>query len=113
MAYAEILYIVKVAVESIAVLMILYGALLAMYRVIAIELGHRKKTRFSGYEHAKRIFIQKIIFALDFFVVATLFELAIAVSISDIVRVATIVAIRTILSLSVHAELHEENNHKK
>ncbi len=111
MAYADILYLAKIAVESIAVIMILYGALLAMYRIIAIERSHKKQRRFTGYEHAKRIFLQKLIFALDFFVVSTLFDLAIAVSLSDIVRVATIVAIRTILSLSVHAELHEENNH--
>ena len=95
---------ISIAIGLVGVLILFYGALHAIYRIIKIEAVHRK--RFHHYEHAKRVFAQKIIFALDFFVAADLLRLAVAVSMEEIVSIAFIVAIRTVLSWSLSREVH-------
>ncbi len=94
----------SLAIGAVGVLIVLYGALHAVYRIIRIEATHKK--RFHHYEHAKRIFAQKIVFALDFFVAADLLQLAVAVTIDEILAIAFIVAIRTVLSWSLSREVH-------
>jgi uncharacterized membrane protein len=94
----------SLAIGAVGVLILLYGVFHAVYRIIKIEAIHRK--RFHHYEHAKRIFAQKIIFALDFFVAADLLRLAVAVNMDEIMSIAFIVAIRTVLSWSLSREVH-------
>ncbi|MFH1393971.1 MAG: DUF1622 domain-containing protein [Candidatus Micrarchaeota archaeon] len=88
------------------VFLVIYGALLAMYRIIVIEFGQLNQ-RFRRYEDAKRIFIQKLIFALDFFVAADILKLVIRPSSTEeLFVIGGIVAIRTILSFFLSKEVH-------
>lgn len=107
----QTLLTLKFFIELAAVLMVVYGVLLAILRISKIEVEVPRNKRFRQYESAKRVFLQKLIFALDFFVVSTILDLAIAVDMADIIRIGLIVATRTILAFTLNAELHEENNH--
>jgi uncharacterized membrane protein len=107
----QILAVVKQIVDILAIVMILYGVALALIRIAKIESRVKRQDRFRKYENAKRIFLQKMVFALDFFVVSTLLGLVTAVTTEDFMKIGLIVAIRTILSWSMNVELHEENNH--
>jgi uncharacterized membrane protein len=89
--------------EAVGVLLIIYGSLLAVLGLIKIELKHKKK--FHPYEHTKRVFIQKIIFGLDFFVAADLLRL-VNPTMETIITIGSIVIIRTILSYSLSREIH-------
>jgi uncharacterized membrane protein len=89
--------------EAIGVLLVIYGSLLAISKLIQIEIKHKKK--FHPYEHAKRIFIQKMIFGLDFFVAADLLRL-VNPTVERIITIGAIVVIRTILSYSLSREIH-------
>ncbi len=105
------LLVVSYLVESIGVLIIIFAIAHSIYRIARIEIFHDK--RFHKYEHTKRTLIQKIIFALDFFVSADLIRLVVLSDFNDILTVAVIVAIRTVLSWSLSREihLHKENGH--
>lgn len=90
--------------------LVLYGALLAVYRIIFTELKLRGKNRFHEYENAKRVFIQKMIFGLDFFVAGDILKLIDTPSLDELYVIAGIVIVRTILShfLSKEIHLHKE-----
>lgn len=89
--------------EAIGVLLVIYGSLLAVLGLIKIELKHKKK--FHPYEHIKRVFIQKMIFGLDFFVAADLLRL-VNPTMERVITIGAIVVIRTILSYSLSREIH-------
>ncbi|MDD2655760.1 MAG: DUF1622 domain-containing protein [Candidatus ainarchaeum sp.] len=108
---AEIAYLLDLAtvlIASVGVIILIYGVAHAVYRLVRAELFLKQK--FREYEHIKRILIQKIIFALDFFVAADLIRLMVAVTLDELTSIALIVAIRTVLSwsLSREVQLHEE-----
>ncbi len=88
----------------VGILLIVYVSLVSAARIIKIELSEKK--RFVPYEHVKRIFIQKIILALDFFVAADLILLSIVSDMQEIFSLALIVGIRTVLSWSLSRESH-------
>lgn len=108
--FQDVAEIIALVIEIFAIFFIIHGAFYAIYRLARIEVLHEK--RFHKYEHTKRILIQKIIFALDFFVAADLIKLVIISSFSDVLQIALIVAIRTVLSWSLSREihLHKEGN---
>ena len=89
--------------EAIGILLVIYGALLAVIGLISVELKRKKK--FHPYENTKRVFIQKLIFGLDFFVAADLLRL-VNPTIEKIITIGAIVIIRTILSFSLSREIH-------
>ena len=101
---ADPLLIVSYLIEAVGIFLIIFAVSHSSYRIIRTEIFHDK--RFHRYEHAKRILIQKIIFALDFFVSADLIRLAVLSDFNDIVTVAVIVAVRTVLSWSLSREIH-------
>lgn len=101
---SDLINIISLVIGAMGVLVVLYGVVHAIYRVIKIEAIPGK--RFHQYEHVKRIFSQKMILALDFFVAADLIRLAVAVTMEEIVAIAFIVAIRTVLSWSLSREVH-------
>ncbi len=105
---SALLDIISLIISAIGILIIIYGVSNATYRIVRTEFFHEK--RFKQYEHTKRILIQKIILALDFFVAADLIRLMVAVTMDELLSIALIVAIRTVLSwsLSREVELHEE-----
>jgi len=96
--------IVALFLEVAALLFLLHGAGMALIEVYRIELFHDK--RFHALENAKRKLIQKMIFALDFFVIADLVRLAFVDVLTDLVQIGVIVAVRTILSWSLSREIH-------
>lgn len=101
---SEALTIISELTAGIGILTIIYAVIYTLYKIIWIEAKHKK--RFHPYEHAKRNLIQKIIFALDFFVAADLIKLSIVSTMQEIFEIALIVAIRTVLSWSLSKEVH-------
>jgi uncharacterized membrane protein len=100
----DMFLLISYLIEAVGILIILFAVSHSAYRIMRIEIFHDK--RFHKYEHTKRTFIQKIIFALDFFVSADLIRLAVLSDFSEIITVAIIVAIRTVLSWSLSREVH-------
>ncbi len=100
----DALLIISYLIEAIGILLIVFAVFHSVYRIARIEVLHDK--RFHEYEHTKRTLIQKIIFALDFFVSADLIRLAVLFEFEDILTVAVIVAVRTVLSWSLSREIH-------
>jgi uncharacterized membrane protein len=98
------LLIVAFIIEAFGLLIIMYAAAKSVYRILRIEILHDK--HFTKYENVKRSLIQKIIFALDFFVAADLVRLALLSDFTDIFKLAIIVAIRTVLAWSLSKEIH-------
>ncbi|MEW6723006.1 MAG: DUF1622 domain-containing protein [Candidatus Micrarchaeota archaeon] len=98
------LLVASSVIEVFGVIFIVFAVGHSIFRVVRIEIFHDK--RFAEYEHTKRTLIQKIIFALDFFVASDLIVLAVASSITDILNIAIIVGIRTVLSWSLSKEIH-------
>jgi uncharacterized membrane protein len=96
--------LISTIIELFGVIFLIFAVGHSVYRVAKIEVFHDK--RFHEYEHTKRTLIQKIIFALDFFVASDLISLAVASTISEILNIAVIVAIRTVLSWSLSKEVH-------
>jgi len=102
----EIIDNLSLLLSLFGVVLVIYGALLAMYKIVIIELGG-KNQRFRRYENAKRIFIQKLIFALDFFVAADILRLVVRPSsLEELFVIGGIVTIRTILSYFLSREVH-------
>ncbi|MFH1785996.1 MAG: DUF1622 domain-containing protein [Candidatus Micrarchaeota archaeon] len=97
-----------IAISAIGILIMLHACIVTLASIIKIELA-RKKT-FRAYENRKRVFIQRIILSLDFFVAADLLRLVLVTSMEEILFLSVIVGIRTILnwSLSKEIHLHEE-----
>ena len=100
----DIFLVLSYVIEAVGVTIIIFAISHSIYRIARIEIFHDK--RFHQYEHTKRTLIQKIIFALDFFVSADLIRLAVLSDFNDILTVAVIVAVRTVLSWSLSREIH-------
>ena len=100
----DLLLLLSYLIEAIGILLILFAISHSVFNILRIEIFHDE--RFHKYEHTKRTLIQKIIFALDFFVSADLIRLAVLSDFSDIITVAVIVAVRTVLSWSLSREIH-------
>lgn len=98
------LVLLALAIEFFGIIFIVFAVAHSIFRVVQIEIFHDK--RFHEYENTKRTLIQKIIFALDFFVAADLIRLAALSEFFDIASLAIIVAIRTVLSWSLSREIH-------
>lgn len=98
------------AVDAVGILLLVYGAALAVAGMLRAEMG--RKALFDDYESIKRSFIQKIILALDFFVAADLMRLVTLTDISGILSLALIVAIRTVLSWSLSKEMRARKEAK-
>jgi uncharacterized membrane protein len=102
--FVPYLEVISSLIGLFGVALVIWAVVLTIYRVVRIEVLHEK--RFHQYEHTKRVLIQKVILALDFFVSADLIMLALVQSMEEIVSIAFIVAIRTVLSWSLSREVH-------
>ncbi len=100
----DALLALSLAIEAFGLLLVIFAVAHSAYRIIRIEVLHDK--RFQEYENTKRTLIQKIIFALDFFVAADLVRLAVLSDMRDILKIAIIVTMRTMLSWSLSKEIH-------
>ena len=100
----DFLTVIAFLLNAIGVLLLIYSSFLTVVRIISAE--RKAKKPFKEVENVKRNFVQKIIFALDFFLVADLIKLAEISSINEIIPLAAIVIIRTILSWSLGKEIH-------
>ncbi|MCI0503267.1 DUF1622 domain-containing protein [Candidatus Micrarchaeota archaeon] len=100
----DLLSLLSLIIESSALILLIAAVVHSLYRILRIEVFHNK--RFHEYEHTKRTLIQKVIFALDFLVVADIIRLAILFEFMDILKVALIVVMRTMLSWSLSKEIH-------
>lgn len=103
---AQIIDALGLVFGGIGILLIVYGSLLAVIRILHIELGMRGERKFHQYEHAKRIFLQKLIFGLDFFVAGDILQTVTKPSLSELYVLGGIVLIRTVLSYFLSKEVH-------
>ncbi|MBN1169426.1 DUF1622 domain-containing protein [Candidatus Micrarchaeota archaeon] len=103
--FSEYVGILIILLDLTGISMILFGVVLSVYRILKIEIK-RHKNRFREYENTKRIFIQKLIFGLDFFVARDLLKLVIVETQGEILNIAFIVIVRTLLSWSLSKEIH-------
>ncbi|HSB46942.1 MAG TPA: DUF1622 domain-containing protein [Candidatus Bilamarchaeum sp.] len=105
-AIATGLSYVSLFFDIVGIALIIYGGLSGLYMAVRTELKNEKK--FMGYEEAKRFFIQKLVFALDFFLASDLLRLVSVNDINSVITLGAIVAIRTVLSWSLGREVRKE-----
>lgn len=99
------------ALYAVGIVLVIYGALLSVIGILRAEFARKKL--FEEYEGTKRLFIQKIILALDFFVAADLIRLILITDINGVLILALIVAIRTVLSWSLSKEIRGQKEEPK
>ena len=96
----------NILLSIVGAIVVVYGSLQAFLSIFKAEFwGGAPKQKFALFTNAKRIYVQKLIFALDFFVAADLLKLVAEPSMDEIVLIALIVVIRTVLNYSLNQEL--------
>ncbi len=96
----------NIILSVIGALVVVYGSLQAFISIVKAEFwGGAAKQKFNLFTDAKRVYVQKLIFALDFFVAADLLRLVADPTIDEIILIALIVVIRTVLNYSLGQEL--------
>ena len=92
----EIIAILTILLDIFGTIVVIYGALVAASAALRIESS--KKNKFRQYSDAKSVFVQKLVFGLDFFIAGDIISTIAAPSQAQLVSLAVIVAIRTVLS---------------
>ena len=96
----------NIILSVIGALVVIYGSLQAFVSIFRAEFwGSTTKQKFNLFTDAKRVYVQKLIFALDFFVAADLLKLVADPTMDEIILIALIVVIRTVLNYSLAQEL--------
>ena len=98
---------VTLLLDLIGAVIVVYGSTQAFFSIFIAQFRHSPKNSFELFETAKRVYVQKLIFALDFFVAADLLKLISDPEMSEIVLIAIIVIIRTMLNYSLGKELKD------
>lgn len=101
----QIIGILTLILDGIGIALIIAGAIIAVIKIFKIEFGKIKK-RFLQYENVKRIFVQKMIFGLDFFIAGDILRTVLTPGLEELARLGVIVVIRTILSFFLGKEIH-------
>jgi uncharacterized membrane protein len=101
MWYDTIIYFLSYFFAGFGVLLIFYGGLRAIIKILAIEVIKRP----LDYDGVRLDFTRKILMALDFFIAADLISSILKPSLNDVIVLAIIVAIRTVVSFSLNKEM--------
>jgi len=103
---AEVSIFFNVIISIIGAAVVIFGSLQAAYGLLrAAAAKYTAQQRFKEYVEIKRVYVQKLIFALDFFIAADLLRLVAEPTLDEIVLIALIVVIRTVLNYSLAQEI--------
>ena len=100
--------IVHISAEILGIagaVLIIYGGLRAVIRVILLEFS---KTSFT-YNQTRREFTDKIVFGLEFLIAADILATLLSPTQQDLINLAVVVVIRTILGYFLSKEAAEFN----
>lgn len=84
--------------ESVGVTLIIWGSLIAIFRLIRIELKNNFNDKLIPWERVRVNFGQKMVLGLEFFLAADIISTIAAPSNEALIQLGSIVIIRTILS---------------
>jgi uncharacterized membrane protein len=98
--YQDIITYISLFLSSFGAILIVYGGLRAIFRVIKVELWNKS----SNYNSIRIDFTSKIVLALEFFIAADLIKTIIQPTLNEVIVLAVIVAIRTVVGYSLDKE---------
>ncbi len=108
-----IIFIVNIFVpilEGIGVLLVIWGSLIAIFKLVKIELTKKLDDRLMPWEQVRANFGQKMVLGLEFFLAGDIIATIAAPSEKALLQLGGIVIIRTILSYFLVKEIIK---HKK
>ena len=101
--YSEIINYISYSLALFGPVLVFYGGIRAVIRVIAREVLGRN----YEYNDIRLDFTTKIVLALEFFIAADLIKSILQPTLNDVIVLAVIVAIRTVVGYSLNIELKE------
>jgi uncharacterized membrane protein len=108
MIYENIIYTISYFFAAFGVLLIFYGGIRAIIKILGIELLRKP----YSYGSARLDFTRKILMALEFFIAADLISSILKPSLNDVIVLAVIVAIRTVVGYSLNKEIKDLSTSK-
>lgn len=100
-----ILQILSNAFDLVAVAVVVWGALKAVFQLLNTEILHKHAARKHHIELMRMDFGQKLVLGLEFFLVSDLIRLVGGANMEMLVELAIIVALRTLLSYFLTKEI--------
>jgi uncharacterized membrane protein len=101
--FPEIVYYISYSLALFGAILVFYGGIRAVIKVIARELRRSSE----GYNDIRLDFTTKIVLGLEFFIAADLIKSILQPTLNDVIVLAVIVAIRTVVGYSLNSELKE------
>ena len=109
--FYEILYI---TIGSIGVVIIAWGVILTVLRLLQLEFSRlKKKSVYRERESIRHLFASYLLLALEFLIAADIIATVIHPTFEEIAILASIVAIRTIISYFLEKEVERFNSLNK
>lgn len=106
----ELLYI---GIGSIGVLIIVWGVILTVYRLLKLAFSRITKTSiYHKRESVRHLFASYLLLALEFLIAADIVATVIHPTLIEIAILASIVAIRTVISYVLEKEIDKFNEAK-
>jgi uncharacterized membrane protein len=103
----EYLYII---IGSIGVAIIVWGVILAVYRLLKLEFSRFKhKSIYRERESVRHLFASYLLLVLEFLIAADIIATVIHPTFEEIAILASIVAIRTVISYFLEKEIGKFN----
>lgn len=104
----EILYVI---IGSIGVAIIVYGAALAVFRLVTLEFSRiQRESIYRQRESVRHKFASYLLLALEFMIAADIIVTVIHPSFEEIAILASIVGIRTVISYFLEKEVERFNS---
>jgi uncharacterized membrane protein len=98
--YSDIVNYVALFFSIFGAILIVYGGLRAIYKVLKVEIWRES----ADYNSIRIDFTSKIVLALEFFIAADLVRTIIQPDLNEVIVLAVIVAIRTVVGYSLDKE---------
>lgn len=104
--FFEMILILQLIFQGAGVLILFTSAITAMVQYVLFQPWNLAREVEKNIEQARIAFGQKIVFALEFFIVADAIATVMKPTLEELYRLAIIVAIRTALSFFMSRELY-------
>lgn len=106
------LYYLKLVIEIIAIIIILWGLIIALYRFVKNELQKKNSTQqILDIENIRGFLATYILLGLEIFIVADIIQIIMYPTTEDLIILIVIVIVRTIISYFLEKDyrssLHE------
>ena len=106
MTLVDAVLIISFILDAFGAAIVLFGAFMAAFTLIRIET--KKGNTFKRYDEAKKMFVQRLVFGLDFFITGDIIQTLILPAPSQLTTLAVIVGIRTVLSFFLSREVRSK-----